>query len=118
MPKSNMCGHIMPTNNLKQVFLPKSIGKNRTCEKTIIVCFIWSDGVHTVCVYELYIVLSHCAQVGSIAEASLAKTTFRQSGWQMQHQVGIWCLTKRTFTQGLMDRKAQRLKDGSTSKIH
>ena len=48
--KSNMCGHIMPTNNLKQVFLPKSIGKNRTCEKTIIVCFIWSDGVHTVCV--------------------------------------------------------------------
>ena len=62
----------MPTNNLKQVFLPKSIGKNRTCEKTIIVCFIWSDGVHTVCVcvYELYIVLSHCAQVGSIAEAA------------------------------------------------
>ena len=34
--------------------------------------------VFTQCVYELYIVLSHCAQVGSIAEAAhLTKTTFR-----------------------------------------
>ena len=103
-----MCGHIMPTNNLKQVFYQKALVKIEHVRKQSL--FV-SSGlmVFTQCVYELYIVLSHCAQVGSIAEASLAKTTFRQSGWQMQHQVGIWCLTKRTFTQGLMDRKAQRL---------
>ena len=41
--------------------------------------FVSSDlMVFTQCVYELYIVLSHCAQVGSIAEAAhLTKTTFR-----------------------------------------
>ena len=27
MPKSNICGHIMPTNNLKQVFYQKALVK-------------------------------------------------------------------------------------------
>ena len=77
--KSNMCGHIMPTNNLKQVFYQKALVKIEHVRKQSL--FV-SSGlmVFTQCVYELYIVLSHCAQVGSIAEAAHLTIYFQWGG--------------------------------------
>ena len=78
-----MCGHIMPTNNLKQVFYQKALVKIEHVRKQSL--FV-SSGLMVftqcvcVCVYELYIVLSHCAQVGSIAEAAHLTYNFRNWG--------------------------------------
>ena len=49
MPKSNICGHIMPTNNLKQVFSQKALVKIEHVRKQSL--FVSSDlMVFTQCV--------------------------------------------------------------------